>query len=193
MQDDLESLFPLKAGRAHDVSGAGAAFFAASLAGQTGGPVLWVKPEWFSETLNPVGTAAFFDPKDLIIARTKDQTETLACAEEGLRSGAVRLVVMELDRQVELTPGRRLQLAAETGRTIGLSLFPEGMGNQAATTRWLCKPRFSASDSTLQDWSIIKNKTGTNKNWTVGWDETARRIHVVSEIAERAGPEAAPG
>ncbi len=187
MQDDFSTIFPLQRGRAHDASGPGAAFFAAALAGTADGPVLWVKPEWFSEMINPVALSAFFDPRDLIVARTKDHTETLAAGEEGLRSGAVRLVVMELDRPVDLTPGRRLQLAAETGRTIGLCLFPEGMGNQAAATRWLCRPLFSASDSTLQNWSITKNKTGTNNNWAVRWDEAARRIHVVSKAAERAG------
>ncbi|AQZ53417.1 ImuA family protein [Martelella mediterranea] len=193
MQDAFSTIFPLQRGRVHDASGPGAPFFAAALAGMTGGTVLWIKPAWFAEEINPVAFSAFFDPRDIILARTADQTETLAAAEEGLRSGAVGLVVMEVDKPVELTPGRRLQLAAESGRSIGLSLHPEGAGNQAATTRWLCKPLFSASDSTLQEWSIIKNKAGTNNSWAVRWDETARRIHMVSETAERAGSKGPPG
>lgn len=193
MQDAFSTIFPLQRGRVHDVSGSGATFFAAALAGVSGGTVLWIKPSWFAEAINPVALSAFFDPRDIILARTADQTETLAAAEEGLRSGAVSLVVMEMDRPVDLTPGRRLQLAAETGRSIGLALFPEGMGNQAATTRWLCKPLFSASDSTLQNWSIIKNKTGTISSWAVRWDETARRIHMVSKTAERAAAQEPPG
>ncbi|AJY47549.1 ImuA family protein [Martelella endophytica] len=193
MQDEFSTIFPLTRGRVHDASGPGAAFFAAALAGMTRGTVLWIKPAWFFEEINPVALSAFFDPRDIILARTADQTETLAAAEEGLRSGAVGLVVMEVDKPIELTPGRRLQLAAESGRSIGLSLHPEGAGNQAATTRWFCKPLFSASDSTLQAWSIIKNKTGTNNSWAVRWDETARRIRMVSKTAERAASQGPPG
>ncbi|WP_244629637.1 ImuA family protein [Martelella limonii] len=186
-------MFPLRRGRVHDATGPGATVFAAALSGVTGGTVLWIRQAWFAEEINPVALSAFFDPRDIILARTADQTETLAAAEEGLRSGAVGLVVMEMDKPVELTPGRRLQLAAETGRSIGLSLHPEGAGNQAATTRWLCRPVFSASDSTLQNWSIIKNKTGTTNSWAVRWDETARRIHVVCETPERAAIEGPTG
>lgn len=193
MQDEFSTIFPLQRGRVHDASGPGVTAFAAALSGVTGGAVLWIKPAWFAEEINPVALSAFFDPRDIILARTADQTETLAAAEEGLRSGAVGLVIMEVDRPVELTPGRRLQLAAETGRSTGLALHPEGAGNQAATTRWLCKPVLSTSDSTLQNWSIIKNKTGTINNWTVRWDETARRIHVVSQAPERAASESPPG
>ncbi|TCT45100.1 ImuA family protein [Martelella mediterranea] len=189
----FENMFPLMKGRAHDVSGAGAFFFAAVLAGQYGGPVLWVRPAWFSDTINPTAYGAYANPDGLVVARTADQTETLSVGEEGLRSGAVQLVVLECETSLELTPGRRLQLSAEAGRSTCLCLFPENVGNQAATTRWRTYPLFDESDSTLQNWSLIKNKTGTNRSWTVRWDETSRRIHVVSEASERADFTPPPG
>ncbi|TPW32210.1 hypothetical protein FJU08_04145 [Martelella alba] len=190
--NDFDTLFPLRSGRTHDVNGPGARFFAAALMGACGGHCLWVRASFLPGTLNPVALSRFADPEKLLLARTKDQTETLAAAEEGLRSGALALVVLELDRPLDLTPGRRLQLAAEAGHATGLCLFPEGMGNPAAETRWLCRPLFSPSDSTLQLWSIIKNKTGTNRSWTVRFNEETHRIHMVSETAERSGPQETP-
>lgn len=178
---------PLRTGRCHEACGAGASGFAAILAGRLGGPVMWIAEGWRAERINPLGYNRFADPANLLMVAAKDQDEGLAVTEEALRSGAVRLVVVELTEPLSLLAGRRLQLSAEAGDSTALCLIPEGMGSNAAETRWRCAPVFGADDSTLQQWEIIKNKTGTLSDWTVRWDEEARRISVVSPVGERPG------
>lgn len=186
----------------HEAGGAGAPMFAAILAGRIGGAVLWIVENWRRDTLNPVAFARFADPAQLLLARVKDQTEALAVAEEALRSGAAPLVVVDLiggdaRAPLSLTAGRRLQLAAEAGQATGLCLIPEGMGSNAAETRWQCDPVFDASsdlgDSTLQRWQLKKNKSGTIGAWHVRWDAKTHRLDVVSPAGERPGSADMPG
>ncbi|MGR3761746.1 ImuA family protein [Roseobacteraceae bacterium NS-SX3] len=185
--------FPLRKGRAHEVSGPGAYVFAFSLAALTGGQVLLVRESWRPDQVHPPGLSGFFDPRGLLFAAAKDQTEVLAVAEDALRSGAVPLVVAELSKPLTLTTGRRLQLAASEGGAIALAVIPEGMGSNAAETRWHCAPVFDPAGSTLHCWKLIKNKSGTLGAWHVRWDAAARRIIVVSPARQRPGAEGAPG
>ena len=185
--------FPLRPGRTHEAFGAGAVGFALALAGQGGGTVLWIMQAWQARQINPVCISAYLDPQRLLIAKTPDEQGTLAVAEEALRSGALRFVVMELTQPLGLTPGRRLQLAAEAGRSTGLCLMPEGMGSNAAETRWHARPLFDPEDSTLQRWEIKKNKSGTLTGWDVRWDAKTHRVIVVSKAGERPGAADAPG
>lgn len=179
--------FPLKPKRAHEVCGVGAFVFAFALADASGGDVLWVREAWRTEKINPAGAAGILNPDRLLMAEAKDQVEVLAVAEEAARSGAVSLVVIEIGKPLSLTTGRRLQLAARDGKSTVLAIIPEGMGSNAAETRWRCAPVFSPSDSTLQHWQLIKNKSGTLGAWNVRWDWTSRRIHVVSPAGKRPG------
>ncbi|MGR3722395.1 ImuA family protein [Abyssibius alkaniclasticus] len=201
MSADLFSHFPLRKGRTHESCGPGATGFALALAGQGAdqgsGAVMWVRPGWDGSALNPVGFGAYLDPQRLLLARPKTHAETLAVAEEALRSGAVPLVVVELNAAIDLTSGRRLQLAAEAGKSTGLCLIPEAMGSNAAETRWHCAPLFDAdagaADSTLQRWALIKNKSGTIAAWDVRWNAETRRVIVVSEAGKRQGAAGAAG
>ena len=151
---------------------------------------------WLAGTLDPAGLSAFCDPARVLIAQTKDQTDTLAVAEEALKDGAVALVVIETTRPLNLREGRRLQLAAKAGPSTGLCLIPEGAGSPATETRWHCTPVFDPAeptDSTLMRWEIIKNKSGTTGAWHVRWNRAAHRLDVVSPVGERPGPAAARG
>jgi len=177
---------PLRRARVHEVCGPGAIGFAA-VSTALAGTVLWVREAWRGDMLNPVGLSAFFDPARLLVAQTKQQTESLAVTEEALRDGSVPLVVTELTRPLDLREGRRLQLAAQAGNTTGLCLIPDGMGSNAAETRWHCSPVFDVGDSTLMHWEIIKNKTGTLRAWHVRWNAETRRLDVVSPVGERPG------
>lgn len=183
---------PLRTARVHEVFGPGAVSFAAVAAARAAA-VIWVQEDWRAEVINPVGLSAFFDPSNLLLAQTKDQTETLAVSEEALKDGAVPLVVIETSRPLDLREGRRLQLAAQAGKSTGLCLISEGMGSNAAETRWHCAPVFDADDSTLMRWEIIKNKSGTLGAWHVRWDAEAHRLHVVPPAGERPGSAGAPG
>jgi protein ImuA len=184
--------FPLIKGRAHEVCGPGAYFFAFTLAAKIKGQVLWIREHWQTDQINPTGVCDFFDPSSLIVSTTKDQTQVLAIAEDALRSGAVSLVVLEVSKPTDLTTGRRLQLAARDGKSTALTIIPQGMGSNAAETRWFCEPIFDPSDSTLQRWHIIKNKTGTLGAWHVKWDTASRRVYMVSPAGQRTGTTGAP-
>lgn len=179
--------YPLKPARAHEVCGAGKIAFAFMLAARLGGQVMWVQKVGHSECMNPEGFANIFDPSNILITRTKTQIDTLAVAEEALRSGAVQLVVYELDKPISLTAGRRLQLAAQAGQALGLGLINDDMGSNAAETRWHVSPVFDPIDSTLQNWNLIKNKSGTKGAWNVRWDTAAHRVDVVPPTGDRSG------
>lgn len=209
MSADFTKLYPLKRGRTHEVCGAGATYFAATCCQASPKPVIWLQPSWSHEALNPVGLAPYCDPTRILLARAKTQVDLLASAEEALRSGAVGLVICETYEPLSLTHGRRLQLAAETGRATGLILMPEGMGSNATETRWHCTPLAARQrghsaghrgqktdqeglDSTRQRWDIIKNKSGTLASWVTVWDATSHRVIVVSETGERSIAPPAP-
>ena len=184
MMTSFSENFPVRANRMHEVCGPGALDFAFALAGQRRGAVLWAREAWQTNQINPAGFGKYFDPHNLLIARCKDQIEVLSTAEEALRSGAVALSVLELTRPIGLTAGRRLQLAAKAGQSTGLCIVPDGMGSNAAETRWRCDPIFDAAASTLQRWEIIKNKSGTLTAWNIRWNAEARRIIVVPEAGK---------
>lgn len=182
--------FPLLAARVHEACGPGAVGFAAITCAQSKGPVLWIGEDWQAARLSPAGLAGFTDPGRLLFADTQSQTDTLAVAEEALKDGAVALVVAEITRPLNLREGRRLQLAAKAGGATGLCLIPEGMGSNAAETRWHCAPVFDpggTGDSTLMRWEIIKNKKGTSEAWHVRWTTATHRLDVVSPVGIRPG------
>ena len=188
----LNTAFPLRPARVHEVCGAAATSFAAIAAR---GSVLWIREGWLPETLDPLGLMPFLDPSLLLLARPKDQTDGLAVAEEALKDGALPFVVIEITRPLDLREGRRLQLAAKAGGATGLCLIPEGMGSNASETRWKATPSFDPhrEDSTLMRWEIIKNKSGTSGAWNVRWDQETHRLHVVSPAGERPGSARTPG
>ncbi|WP_321831347.1 hypothetical protein [Thalassovita sp.] len=213
MSADFTAVYPLKRGRAHEVCGPGATYFAASCCNLSPKPSMWILPDWSHEALNPVGLAQYCDPTRILLAKAKTQVDLLAAAEEALRSSAMGLVICEIYEPLSLTHGRRLQLAAEAGRTTGLIVMPEGMGSNAAETRWHCTPLAGTTapgqtvpgktasanagnplqsgpekglDSTRQRWDIIKNKSGTLASWVTDWDATSHRVIVVSKTGERS-------
>ncbi len=181
--------FPLRADRVHEVCGPASTGFAAIAATAAGAHLLWVQEAWLTDMLNPVGAIPLFDPVKLLCAKTRNQTDSLAVAEEALKDGCVPFVVIEITSPLDLREGRRLQLAAKAGGTTGLCIIPEGMGSNASETRWRAEPLFDPSrqDSTLMRWEIIKNKSGTNGVWNVYWDAQAHRLHVVPPVGERPG------
>jgi protein ImuA len=138
------------------------------------------------DVVNPLGLQTHCDPHQVLIGKCSNPTDVLAATEDALRSGVVSLVIAELTKPLSLTAGRRLQLAAEVGGSTGLMIVSDGMGSNATQTRWHVSPVYSSDDSTQMRWSLIKNKSGTNGCWDIRWDETARRISVVSQPVERA-------
>lgn len=195
MQPDFTTIFPLRCGRVHEACGPAAVAFASAAASVTQGVTLWIREDWASEAIHPLGLAPLLDPGQLLVARAKTQSDSLAVAEEALRDGALACVLIDITCPLNLREGRRLQLAAKAGGTTGLCLIPEGMGSNAAETRWRARPVFDPreEDSTLMHWEITKNKSGTIGAWNVRWSQKARCVHVVSPVGLRPGAEGAPG
>ena len=87
------------------------------------------------------GLKAFgLDPADILIVETARASETLWAMEEGLKSASLALVIGQ-PGSVDLTPARRLSLAAEQSATPCLLLTPHRASPAAATsTRWRIEP-----------------------------------------------------
>ena len=148
-------------------------------AGRRSGPVIWIEKEAMPERLCPNGLAAFFEPDRLVVVRPANGKEALWCMEECLRA-TPSLVIAALGTAANLTESRRLQLAAEVGQSVGLCLIPDAAISNAAETRWRSTALPCASQKSLHQWELSKNKRGILGHWKVHWDEAARDLTVVS-------------
>lgn len=181
---------PLKHARIHEAEGIGSVSFALSLASYLPKPVCWVSDEAFA--LNPFRLGEFIDGDQFFQMRCTRHEDRLWVMEEALRSGSFGLVVCDVQKPMGLTHGRRLQLAAEKGQTLGLCLIKEGYGANTAETRWYCEPAFTPdtslkdSDSTLWHWYLKKNKTGTISAWEVKWHAKTRIVRMVSRLGHQS-------
>ncbi|MBO9714711.1 MAG: protein ImuA [Sphingomonas sp.] len=177
----------------HEIAGASAdladdcaaTLFMAGIAARAWGPVLWVvrRRDLFAPGLAQSGLAH----KRLLYAEASDDAELLAVMEEGLRHRGLGAVVGEAKR-ADMTATRRLQLAAEGGRTIALLMRRHGRTTSdpfrlpsAAVTRW----RVGTAPSTplpvagvgRARWSLelARQRGGDGANWIVeACDETGR-------------------
>lgn len=138
----------------HEVAGAtpclsddaAATLFIAGIAARAWGPVLWVvkRRDLFAPGLYQAGLA----PHRVLYAEARDDNELMAIMEEGLRHRGLGAVIGEAKR-ANLAATRRLQLAAEGGRTVALLLKQHARNGadpfgqpSAALTRWrvACAP-----------------------------------------------------
>lgn len=119
---------------------AAATLFLAGIAARAWGPVLWVvrRRDLFAPGLHQAGLA----PMRVLYVEAADDAEVLALMEEGLRHHALGAVIGEA-RRASPAATRRLQSAAEGGRTIALLMKrPAREGADplavpsAAVTRW---------------------------------------------------------
>ncbi|MEG3181901.1 ImuA family protein [Sphingomonas sp. LT1P40] len=142
----LDALHEIAGDTADLTDDAAATLFVAGIAARAWGPVLWVvrRRDLFAPGLYQAGLA----PKRVLYAEAADDAELLAIMEEGLRHRGLGAVVGEAQR-VGMPATRRLQLAAEGGRTIALLMkrHPRYAGDplgapSAAVTRWrvACAP-----------------------------------------------------
>jgi len=112
-----------------------AAFIAGRLAERLERPVMWLP---IGGDLHPPGLAAWgLAPGRLMMTMAGDR-DRLWAMEEALRCPDLACVVAEIGA-LDLTAGRRLQLAAEAGGVTGLALHPAAAAAaiaNAGTTRW---------------------------------------------------------
>jgi protein ImuA len=153
---------------------------------------LWVAP---AADLYGPGLLGFgLDPTKLLLVETHQDAESLWALEEAARSGAVSLVIGEIDR-LDLTASRRLQLAAEEKNCTILVLRRSRLaGNgekhrhpSAAMTRWLISPLPSQSRDNRPGlgrpcWrlDLWRQRNGPPGCWDISlqehaWQQTPRR------------------
>ncbi|PID37375.1 MAG: hypothetical protein CR993_00770 [Rhodobacterales bacterium] len=182
----------LRPARVHEAEGAGRFVFALAQAVRLSGPVIWISPAHVRHTPLLPGLPQGLGAR-LHLVRPDKELDLLWAAEESLRSRATGLVIAEPDQPLSLLAGRRLQLAAEAGRTTGLMLICAGQGSNAAETRWACAPQAAPRrDSTLQHWQLNKNKSGTTGGWTVEWNGQTGAVHMVCAAGQRSGAAPTP-
>ena len=184
--------FSLTPRRVHEVEGPGRRGFAVFQTLRHFSTVLWVLPD--HEPQRPMLAGLPYGLAErLMLITPKGEADLLWCVEEALRAAPVSLVIAEPQQTLSLTAGRRLQLAAEAGRTTGLMLIRDGQGSNATETRWRCQPASAAIvDSTLHHWSLNKNKSGTLGFWTVNWNGATAAVHLVPPAGERLQPSEPP-
>lgn len=210
----------LALGQWHEIGGEGAeaetcaapAAFAARLAAallarpdQRGRSAVWILRR---DDLFPPGLAELGLPADRLVGVcARDEAEALAVAEDALASPGVGVVLAEVGA-VDLTAGRRLQLACEARGGTGLVILrrPFGgaaagtSGGTAAATCWRVSPAASAPNPGEQGlgpprWRLrlTRGRGGRTGAWSVeagargdeGEADVAHPLRLVAELGDR--------
>ena len=193
----LDSLHEISAASPAPSDDAAATLFMAGIAARAWGPVLWVvrRRDLFAPGLYQAGLA----PGRLIYAEAGDDAELLALMEEGLRHRGLGAVVGEVKRAA-MPNTRRLQLAAEGGKTIALLMkrhAREG-GNplavpSAAMTRWRIASAPSAplpvGDAGVgrARWQVelVRQRGGDSADWMMEACDETGRLALPARLADR--------
>lgn len=168
--------------RVHEVCGSARRRLAVMAAGALSGPVIWIRPAWTPDRLNPEGFGAILDPSRLIFMTPKRPEDLLWVMEETLRAGLIPLVVADLPGPPGLTAVRRLHLAAETGAAegrvapLGLILTPGDGGAPGVETRWHLAP--AHGDSGREAWTLARRRArmAPEKQWHMTGGDTPRLV-----------------
>ena len=197
----------LPLGRWHELAGEGmdhetgvaAAAFGARVCSRLAarGQVVWVLQR---EDLHAPGLAALGLPAHrLIYVAVRNDAEALAALEDALRTRGVAAAWGEIDR-VDLTAGRRLQLACEAQGAAGFVLHRRLHGRRraeegsAAATRWRVAP--APSDPGEEPglgaprWRVHLERCrgGRTGAWIMEACDEAHPVRVVAELADHAVP-----
>lgn len=143
----LDALHEVSAATPELGDDAAATLFMAGIAARAWGPILWVvrRRDLFAPGLHQAGLA----PERVLYAEARDDAELLALMEEGLRHRGLGAVIGEV-RRAGMAATRRLQLAAERGRTIVLLMrrhAREGADPLAPPSAALSRWRVAAAPS----------------------------------------------
>src|SRR5215472_2380265 len=163
--------------------GAAAAGFTAFLLGRLvkeaeggGRGVLWASLG--EGDLYPPALAAFgLDPGAVILLSAPSPAELLWAMEEALRSPALAGVVGEIDR-LDLTAGRRLQLAAAAGGGVGFLLLRAdrpAAAVSAAALRW----RVGAGPDRAWHVELLRRRGGRPGAWILERSADAESLQVL--------------
>lgn len=160
--------------------------------------ILWVVSQF--DLYAPGLEQAGLSPDRVVFAQVRDDKVVLALAEDALRHGAVAAVVAEAKR-ADMTATRRLQLAAEAGRTPALLLRRWRRRGvcplselSAATTRWrvACAPSAPLSFPGIgrARWTVdlVRQRNGDPFSLVVEACDDTGRLALPAGVADRAAP-----
>jgi protein ImuA len=133
------------------------------------------------------------DPNRLILVETGKDKDALWALEEVLRSPArPAMVAGALDGGLDLTPSRRLNLAAAVHATpLAVLRSIRATGTSAAATRWRIASAPAARDRfgtyTNPRWTVAleRCRNGRTGEWLIEWNHAAYRFRVVEGLANR--------
>jgi protein ImuA len=203
----------LRKGALHEVTGAGAdeedgavaAAFAAGILVRLEGPVLWCGQR--EDLYGPALAGLGLTPGRLVVARTRNDGETLWAMEEALRCPDLAAVLGEVEG-LPATAGRRLQLAAEGSGVMALALRRWRTG--AAAQRWRAAPsvaltrwRVTALPGALEPgepgvgrplWRVelLRCRGGVPAEWIVEGCDATGHVALPAVPADRPTEAAAP-
>jgi protein ImuA len=201
----------LPLGRWHEVAGEGleaetgaaAGAFVAALAAPLAarGAVVWVMRR--GDLYAPGLTGLGFPAERLIQVRARDEDEALAVLEDALASAGISAAIAETGA-VDLTAGRRLQLACEAYGATGFVIRRHPFGGKAreagqggaygsvATTRWRIAPAPSAPPSGEPGlgpprWraALERARGGRPGVWLMELRDGPHPLRVVAELGDR--------
>ena len=190
------TIHEVSGGGTDTVNGAAAALFAAGIAARTKGKILWclTRPDLFFPALAQAG----LHPDRVIFCETGREEDVLAACEEGLGFGGFGCVVGELVR-LPMTASRRLQLAAEKGKSIGLVVRRWRRQREASdygqptasTTRWrvsvLPSEPLPVAGVGRARWlaELMRVKAGECCEFELGAPDAAGRMCLLPTVADR--------
>jgi protein ImuA len=173
---------------------------AACFARKAGGRILWAVSRFdlYAPGLEQAGLA----PGQVIFAEGREDKDVLALMEDALRHGGLAAVVGEV-RRADMTATRRLQLAADGGKTPALlSRRWRRQGHcpldelSAATTRWriACAPsgRLPAPGVGRARWTVelVRQRNGTPFSLVVEACDDTGRLALPAGARDRTAPAA---
>jgi protein ImuA len=134
----------------------------------------------------------------LILVDAASDREALWAIEETLRSEAAPAVVAGVvEKSLDLTASRRLNLAAAAHATPLLLLRAAGTATSAAATRWRVaaapagRDRFGAFAEERWHVMLERCRNGRPGQWLIEWNHVAHRFRVAQGVADRAPHERA--
>ena len=156
------------------------------------GPVLWclARDDLYAHGLRAFG----LDPARLILVRARRAQEVLWVLEEALRAGGLSVVVGEV-AAVDLTAGRRLQLAARTGGGSALLLDRAWSGAArrhaapaGAVTRWAVAPMAAGAGAPRWQIELVRCRGAVaGQRWQIEWRDASGGFALAAALADRSG------
>ena len=173
------------------------ALTAAALSSRPGPAVLVAQRRCLAEFGAPYGHGLVqlgLDAGRLLLIETSSDKDALWALEESLRSRSrPAMVAGAVERNLDLTTSRRLNLAAAVHATpLVLLRTSASAGTSAAATRWriasasAARDRFGAFAHPRWSAELERCRNGRTGKWLIEWDHVAHRFRLVESVADRA-------